>query len=187
MSAGNGSIMRLAPVPMFFAADSARAVEASAESSRTTHQAEECLDACRFFGALLVGALGGRTKEELLDHDFFESLTGKAVGALSPKIAEIAAGRYQTSDANLVQGTGYVVESLNAALWAFWNSDDFRTGALMAVNLGDDADTTGAVYGQLAGAFYGKAGIPVEWLRLLAWRERIESLAGELFQAATAG
>lgn len=187
MSAGNGSIMRMAPVPMFFAADPAQAVKASAESSRTTHQAEECLDACRIFGAMLVGALEGRTKEELLNPDLYEALTGKAVGDLSPKIAEIAAGRYQTNDANVVLGTGYVVDSLNAALWAFWNSDDFRTGALMAVNLGDDADTTGAVYGQLAGAFYGKAGIPVEWLCLLAWRGRIESLAGELFQAATEG
>lgn len=183
MSAGNGSIMRLAPVPLFFADDPARVIEASAQSSRTTHQAEECLDACRFFGALIAGAAGGISKDDLLDAGFFEAFSGQSLRTLSPKVAEIAAGGYRTRDPDSVRGSGYVVDSLNAALWAFWSSDDFATGALMAVNLGDDADTTGAVYGQLAGACHGKCGIPESWRKMLAWRERIETMGGELFQA----
>lgn len=75
-----------------------------------------------------------------------------------------------------------MIESLEAALWAFYNSDNFRNGALLAVNLGDDADTTGAVYGQLAGAYYGVDGIPEEWLQILAKREVLESFARKLYE-----
>ena len=71
-----------------------------------------------------------------------------------------------------------------AALWAFHKSTDFREGALLAVNLGDDADTTGAVYGQIAGAFFGEEGIPVEWRAKLAMRELIKQRADELFELA---
>jgi ADP-ribosyl-[dinitrogen reductase] hydrolase len=78
-------------------------------------------------------------------------------------------------------GTGYVVRSLEAALWAFYRSDSFRDGCLLAVNLGDDADTTGAIFGQLAGAYYAEDGIPQSWRGKLAKRELIESFADRLF------
>jgi len=71
---------------------------------------------------------------------------------------------------------------LEAALWAFFNSESFREGCLLAVNLGDDADTTGAVYGQLAGAYYGLQSIPQEWLAKIALRTDIEKLAGQLLE-----
>jgi len=82
------------------------------------------------------------------------------------------------------KGTGYVVRSLEAALWAFHRSDDFRAGALLAVNLGNDADTTGAVYGQLAGAYYGESGIPEEWRSAIARREVIIDFADKLHELA---
>jgi ADP-ribosyl-[dinitrogen reductase] hydrolase len=69
-------------------------------------------------------------------------------------------------------------------LWAFHNSDSFKEGLLLAVNLGEDSDTTGAVYGQLAGAFYGISSIPAAWLDKLAMKETILKLAGKLFHAA---
>ena len=68
-----------------------------------------------------------------------------------------------------IKGTGYIVDSLEAALWAFDRSRSFRVGALLAVNLGNDADTTGAIYGQLAGAFYGAEQIPPEWMPQMNW------------------
>jgi ADP-ribosylglycohydrolase len=77
-------------------------------------------------------------------------------------------------------GTAYVVDCLEAALWAFHRSDSFKDGALLAVNLGDDADTTGAVFGQLAGAYYGEQGIPEAWRSRLAYRELIERYAEQL-------
>ena len=180
-SAGNGSIMRLAPVPLFYAENRRAAIEKAAESSRTTHGAEEAIDACRYLAALIVGALRGELKESLLS-DHYQPVAEIWVNApLAPEIANIASGSFRRKQPPEIRGTGYVVKSLEAALWAFYRSADFREGALMAVNLGDDADTTGAVYGQLAGAFYGESGIPEEWRRKLAHRELIESFADRLF------
>ena len=150
-SAGNGSIMRLAPVPLFFALDPRRAVARAADSSRTTHGAPEAVDACRYLAALIVGAVQGAAKEELLSDHYSPAPGLWDEEPLAPRIAEIAAGSFRRREPPEIRGTGYVVESLEAALWAFDRSSSFHDGALLAVNLGDDADTTGAVYGQLAG------------------------------------
>lgn len=181
-SAGNGSLMRLSPVPLFFAERPAEAIRRAADSSRTTHGAKEAVDACRYMTALIVGALSDASKEELLSN-LFEPIRGLWENEpLAPKIAEIASGSFKERQPPHIRGSGYVVDSLEAALWAFHHGNDFREGALMAVNLGDDADTTGAVYGQLAGAYYGASGIPDEWLELIAHRALIESFAGRLYE-----
>ncbi|MEP0868547.1 ADP-ribosylglycohydrolase family protein [Trichocoleus desertorum AS-A10] len=183
---GNGSIMRLAPVPLFYATQPEEAIAKSAESSRTTHAAPTTIDACRYLGALIVGAVQGASKEELLA-DHYSPISGSwEANSLVPEIAEIASGSFKQRHPPEIQGSGYVVKSLEAALWAFYNSDSFQEGCLLAVNLGDDADTTGAVYGQLAGAFYGEAGIPAEWRSRLAYRELIESLAEKLLALSRA-
>ncbi len=176
-TAGNGSIMRLAPVPLFYARQPREAIERAAESSRTTHGAAEAVDACRYLAALLVGAVNGVPKEELLS-DHFEPAPGIwNERPLAPKVAEIASGSFKRRNPPEIRGSGYVVASLEAALWAFHRSSSFREGALLAVNLGDDADTTGAVYGQLAGAFYGEFGIPEDWRTRLVQREMIGRFA----------
>ena len=185
-TAGNGSIMRLAPVPLLFQRDPALAVETAADSSRTTHGADEAVDGCRYLAALIVGALGGAAKEELLS-DHFAPVEGMwARAPLAPKLAEVASGSFKRREPPEIKGSGYVVRSLEAALWAFAKSNSFREGALLAVNLGDDADTTGAVYGQLAGAFYGERGIPDHWRALLAKRDLIASMAERLYEAGAA-
>ena len=127
-----------------------------------------------------MGAVRGVAKDELLvDHR--ASSPGIWDGTpLAPKIATIAAGCFKRRNPPAIRGTGYVVESLEAALWAFHHSTSFDQGALLAVNLGDDADTTGAVYGQLAGAFYGEKGIPESWRNRLALHERIITFADHL-------
>jgi ADP-ribosylglycohydrolase len=173
--------MRLAPVPLFFANDPEQAIFYAGESSRTTHGTRECVDACRYFAGLLAGALQGRGKDELLA-PLFSPVDGLwEREPLAPKIEEIASGSFKRKEPPEIKGGGYVVHSLEAALWAFHKSDDFRTGALLAVNLGDDADTTGAVYGQIAGAYYGEDGIPYEWLESLAMQDVIISLASRIF------
>jgi len=183
-TAGNGSLMRLAPVPLFFAQDPVQAIFYAGESSRTTHGAQECVDACRYFAGLIIGALQERSKDELLSPMFspVEGLWERE--PLAPKIAAIAAGSFIRKEPPEIRGGGYVVHSLEAALWGFYKTDDFRSGALMAVNLGDDADTTGAVYGQIAGAYYGEEGIPSEWKSLLAERVLIIDLTNKLFRLA---
>jgi ADP-ribosyl-[dinitrogen reductase] hydrolase len=176
-SAGNGSLMRLAPIPLAFARDPQDAIAKTALGSRTTHGAREAVDACRYFAGLLLGALAGRSKSELLSPCFSPIPDLWTQSSLTPKIAAIAAGSFATKKPSAIKGSGYVVDCLEAALWAFHRSDSFRDGALLAVNLGDDADTTGAVYGQLAGAYYGAQGIPEAWRAKLANRELIEQFA----------
>jgi ADP-ribosyl-[dinitrogen reductase] hydrolase len=179
-SAGNGSIMRLAPVPLFFAGNPEEAIVKSAESSRTTHGNILCIDACRYLGGLIAGVVNGASKEELLS-EIYCPVTGYwDRKPLVPEIAAIAAGSFKKRNPPAIKGTGYVVQSLEAALWAFHRSSSFEEGCLMAVNLGDDADTTGAVYGQLAGAFYGEEGIPEGWRKKIAMRGLIESFAEKL-------
>ena len=150
-----------------------RSARYSAESSRTTHGAEECLDACRLMGDILFRALSGDTKDEILFGKVSERLG-------SPSIREMARGEYAAKSENEIRGSGYVVESFEAALWCFHRTESFRDAVLEAVNLGHDTDTTGAICGQIAGAFYGESGIPTEWLGLLEKREMVESLADRL-------
>lgn len=180
-SAGNGSLMRLAPVPMYYANDARSAIHYSGESSRTTHGTAACIDACRYFGGLLAGALRDASKEELLSPHYCPLPETEKPKPFSEQIAEVANGSFKAKTPPEIQGTGYVVRSLEAALWAFHHSHDFRSGCLMAVNLGDDADTTGAIYGQIAGAYYGAEGIPSEWREKLAKRTVLIDFAMELF------
>lgn len=183
-SAGNGSIMRLAPVPLFFAQNPEKAIEMSGESSRTTHGAATAVDACRYLGALLVGAVNGASREELLSSHYSPIADYWDENPLVDEIDEIAVGSFKHRQPPEIRGTGYVVKSLEAALWAFYYSQSFEEGCILAVNLGDDADTTGAVYGQLAGAFYGEQGIPQSWRNKLVHRDLIEYFAEQLFSAA---
>jgi len=102
---------------------------------------------------------------------------------LDEAVAAVAAGSFKHKQPPQIRGNGYVVNTLEAALWALSSSSSFREGCLLAVNLGEDADTTGAVYGQLAGAYYGVQAIPDEWLQPLALRSTIQDLADRLIQA----
>ena len=174
--AGNGCIMRLAPVPLFYSPDIDQAEHYAAESSRTTHGAAECLDASRLFARMLVRALRGESKEEILSGDA-ATFTG------ATKIEAIARGAYRGRDAAQIRGSGYVVDCLEAALWCFAHTESFADAVLLAANLGDDADTTAAVCGQVAGAYYGESGIPAAWLKRVAIRAEIRALAERLLTA----
>ena len=185
--AGNGSIMRLAPVALFYVQCPREAIEKAGESSRATHGAQEAIDGCRYLAALLVGALRGVSKVELVS-DHFSPVRGLWEKApLSPKIAAIASGSFKCKNPPAIRGTGFVVDCLEAALWAFHRSNSFGEGALLAVNLGDDADSTGAVYGQLAGAYYGESGIPKSWRSKLAQRALIERYAENVLALSRSG
>lgn len=183
-SAGNGSLMRLAPAPLFFASEPELAIRMSGESSRTTHGATTCVDACRYFGGLLVGAVQGVDKDTLLSARYAPVPGLWEREPLCTDIDRVAAGSFKRGkESSEIVGSGYVVESLEAALWAFSHSTNFRDGCLLAVNLGDDADTTAAIYGQIAGAYYGVDGIPVEWRERVAMGELITQLADGLWEA----
>lgn len=172
LSAGNGSLMRLAPIAIFYHPDIKQMIHYAKESSRTTHAAKECLDACAYFASLLHGAFLGLDKQSLLSSDFYQPITRK--------IQAIQKQTYTDKTEAQIKGSGYVVESLEAALWCFLKTDCFQEAILMATNLGDDADTTAAICGQLAGAYYGMEAIPKAWRDKLALAEMIMDKADKL-------
>lgn len=172
-TAGNGALMRLAPIPMFYALDEQSLFKYAADSTRTTHGAQEAIACSRLFAMQLRAALSGASKQEILSQISFEPL-GENVQA-------IADGSYRSKTESQIKGSGYAVASLEAALWCFDQTESFEEAILRAANLGDDADTTAAICGQIAGAYYGVAGIPSHWLDKLVMRDEIGQLAGDLF------
>ena len=184
-TAGNGSLMRLAPVPMFFRRDEAKAIEKSAISSRTTHAAPQSVDSCRYFAHLLLLAFQGETKDTICaDHSRAER---RGHEPLDAEVMAVAQGSFKVKHPPEIVASGYVIKTLEAALWAFYHTDNFAEGALKAVNLGNDADTVGAVYGQLAGAYYGASGIPEAWRNKLYYQMGIETLADSLYRMSLEG
>ena len=179
--AGNGALMRLAPVPLFFHRNIFAAIVFSGRSGEITHGDRKAVDACRFYGSLIASALRGQKKSELL-HPHFYRRHRQWFGAesLHPDIVHIAEGSYQKKKRGYddgIRGKGYIVDALEAALWAFWSTSNFEEGALAAVNLGDDTDTTAAIYGQLAGACYGAKGLPEKWLSKIYARTYLEKIS----------
>lgn len=135
--------MRLAPIPMFYFADEHKTWRHAGESTRTTHGAQEAIECSRLFALQLRAALAGASKESVLNVRSLEQL--------SSKVRALAEGEYLNKSPDAVRGTGYCVESLEAALWCSAQSSSFEEAILLAANLGDDADTTAAICGQLSG------------------------------------
>lgn len=171
-TAGNGSIMRLAPVVLYFFPDKAEVQRYARQSSLPTHAAAECLDCCYLLAEVTRRCLAGLPKSEVLAAVPLESE--------SDGVRALADGRWKTKSIKAIRGTGYVVESLEAALWCFHQADSFREAILLAANLGDDADTTAAITGQVAGAFFGLQGVPEEWRSKLVRADEIEQMAVDL-------
>lgn len=172
-TAGNGSLMRLAPVAVRYWNDRGRLVDAAARQSKITHGAAEAVDACVAWAEIMADAIAGKPLDEILR---------LAAAVTSPKIATILAGSWRGLDRGALRASGYVVHSLEAALWSIGRSGgDYRNTVLAAANLGEDADTTAAIAGQLAGAIQGVRGIPRQWLDRLVMRKRIAALAERLF------
>jgi ADP-ribosyl-[dinitrogen reductase] hydrolase len=175
-TAGNGSLMRLAPIVLFYHSNETQVVHYSAASSRTTHAAPEAVECCQILSTILNRILLGHSKQKLL-----KDIALDINEPQSRALLELQFDKLTMSD---VKGSGYCIESLKAALWCFFVTDSFSDAVLTAVNLGDDADTTGAIVGQLAGAYYGLGAIPVTWKQRLAMVELIADTATRLHQRA---
>ena len=173
-TAGNGSLMRLAPIPMLYRANRPAVTDFCRESSRTTHAAPEALECCALFGVLISNALDGCDKNSVFEIP--------STALLEPKVNALAGREYRGKPREQIVGSGYCVESLEAALWCFESTSSFETAVLTAANLGDDADTTAAIVGQLAGAFYGARNIPPGWRQKLYLSDDIKRLATQLYE-----
>lgn len=170
-AAGNGSVMRLAPAAIVAArVEAERGDRLLSYSARETHYSHEAEEATVIYGRMMGAALRG-------EQDKYKILQA-ALGA--PDQYDLLGMLAQTSPQTPVSGAGYVRLSVQAAWWAFISTDTFEACVLEAVNLGDDADTTGAIAGQLAGAYYGLAGIPDHWRANVWKRSMLEDLADQL-------
>ena len=187
-ASGNGSLMRLAPVPLLYYHDPLRTMNEAENSSKTTHASSLCLDSCKVYTALIIGALQGATKEELLNSDELyvpaglpnDYWTRSTTSPLEPAVIAVMAGSYKHRHPPEIKASGFVIETMEAALWAFFHTSSFEEGALAAVNLGDDADTVGAVYGMRAGAYYGVTAIPTEWRENCSFQGLVQTIVDEI-------
>ncbi|HHE8578034.1 ADP-ribosylarginine hydrolase Tri1 [Enterobacter hormaechei subsp. steigerwaltii] len=174
-TAGNAALVRQAPVSIF-RRKSLRAIYFESQSqSRATHGAVESINACQYLGLILHYLISGYQKEEAFEPHLFP---------LCARVMIINAGEYKQKVRHQIRSSGYVIDTLEAAMWSVWNTDNFRDAVLMAANLADDASSVAATTGQLAGALYGYSGIPQQWKNKLIQHERIVSIADELFHNA---
>jgi len=166
--AGNGCVMRMAPVSVRFRKDWVVLFDVAKRQATTTHRAPEAIEYSGYLADIVADAISGIPLHELV------------TGGSAADVRDFRVGQPRDE----VRGTGYVVDCVHAALWAVSRTTSFESAVLMAANLGQDADTTAAVAGQIAGAVYGLSGIPKRWLDKLAWREEIERKANALFDAS---
>jgi ADP-ribosyl-[dinitrogen reductase] hydrolase len=189
---GNGSLMRILPASIWLGRlpEPAR-FRAVAAYSSTTHGHPRSILGCWLHSLVAGKLLEGAAPAKAYAAAMSEART--LLGAL-PASARAEAGAYsRVLDGELpslpsraVRGSGYVVHCLEAALWCLATTTDFAACVLAAVNLGEDADTTGAVAGGLAGLAYGRDAIPADWAKVLARLPEIEALAGNLAELALA-
>lgn len=173
LKAGNGAIIRIAPIPMYYHNSKwPTMAEFAAQSSMTTHGTLETQDGCRLLSILIYRALHGEV----------DILNPIMIGFKHELIASINKGEYKKKDRNEISSHARTADTLEAGLWCFHNSSDFESGLILAVNLGWDADSVGAVYGQLAGAYYGYSAIPQKWIKKIAKPKTLRSCAEQLFE-----
>jgi ADP-ribosyl-[dinitrogen reductase] hydrolase len=183
LDAGNGSLMRLAPIPIFYNTKEMYSdafvdlIRYAALSSTTTHATETAVQSCVAFAIMMNRAIQGYDKFEIL-----EILEPEKFGITNDVVkSTIDIENYFCKERSEIKSTGYVIDSLEAALWCFAKTASFQEAVLLAANLGDDADTVAAITGQLAGAYYGFDAIPKEWVQKITNSEGIVSLAERLY------
>jgi ADP-ribosyl-[dinitrogen reductase] hydrolase len=158
-SNANGCITRLMPIPVFFYSNTREACIHARLASQVTHASQDCLDAAMFLSYILVQLINGVEKDLVLEPDdlFVENIT-------STRVQDLAMGGYKKKSRRDIRTSSDVVDTLEAALWAFYNSASFEFGMHVLAGMGDDVDGCCAVFGQLAGTYYGYSGIPKRWL-----------------------
>ncbi|MDO6766114.1 ADP-ribosylglycohydrolase family protein [Agarivorans sp. 1_MG-2023] len=172
-ASGNGSIMRLAPIPIYYHDNYEQCIQYAGESSRTTHGSAECIDSSKLFSSLIFNAFYAESKSDIFKNNKYIPCC--------EKVSAISQCDFLNYEYIQMTGSGYVVESLASALWCFMNGSSFKECILLAANIGNDADTTAAICGQIAGAYYGFSGIPEHWRNNIAMAKEIEELALQLF------
>jgi len=170
--------MRLTPVPIFYWKASTEAAKFSALSSKVTHASKECLESASIMGEMIALLLQGKDKREAT------LLTETARDLGCEKVKSICQGGYLQKTREQIKTTGYVVDTLEAALWCFHCTNSFEQGMMQLAGMGGDVDTVCCVFGQIAGAYYGYAAIPGRWKNSLQRPELIARVAMDLVEVS---
>lgn len=186
-AAGNGAIMRLAPIPMMFYNDPIKCHDFCKANAKMTHPSLQSIGSSVYMGWIISSLLEGVSKQDVLEGPNSEKWAYFHTDSeiCHPSVMDICEKNYRNKLPGVpggIVGSGYVISCLETALWAFDKTDNFKDGALLAVNIGNDADTTGAVYGQMAGAYYGLNGIPSEWVEKIWQIDEIKKRAEEIYE-----
>lgn len=173
--AGNGSIMRIAPLALFYT-NKYDTSFICAQSSLLTHATPECVEGCALLGKIISRCFYYKSKEDILfdghwKYDFKED-----------HINSLIDGKWIKLNKEELRGSAYVIDTLQIAFWCFYHTSSFEDAVKTAVEIYGDTDTQGAVVGQIAGAYYGIESIPEKWLSQLAWRKIITKLAEQLYK-----
>jgi ADP-ribosyl-[dinitrogen reductase] hydrolase len=177
-TAGNGSLMRCAPVALRYAHDAETRRRVSLRESILTHHDRLAGWSCAALNELLVAAMADRLDESL----------PAIAAALDDHDARVSAALRDAvvAEPDEIAPAAFVLDSLRAAVWAVLHTGSFEGALLEIVNRGGDCDTVGAVAGALAGARYGAAAIPARWLEPLAVRDEVTAAADALADLADA-
>lgn len=171
-ASGNGALMRLAPAVLAAYPDIDEILFYAEDATKTTHGSEKAIECSLLMADILASILDGYPKAELLPLVDLKLDNLEVIG--------IASGEFLDKTRDQIVGSGYCVKSLEAALWCFFKTESFDEAVLMAANLGDDADTTAAITGQFAGAYYGYQSIKKEWRDMLFMERFIKELGMQL-------
>ncbi len=176
---GNGGIMRISPVPIFYHKKKIQyCINACEESSITTHSSKICRDSAKYIGCILHLLINGITRDKVIKkaQKYFKR------SELCSEILDIYDGKYLVKERKDISSSGYVIHTLEASLYSFFKFDTFEESLLFSVNLGDDADTVGCVTGMICGAYYGINTIPKKWLDTLHKKELLQCVIDNLYK-----
>jgi len=178
---GNGSLMRILPVGLYAAGlPPEEVVQYAHRASSLTHRHPRSGIACGFYCILVSSLLGGNDPDPAYREAIRDTLEAyddrQPYVDEFPHFARLLSGWIGGLEEGQIQSDGYVIHTLEASVWCLLTTNSFRDAVLKAVNLGGDADTTGAVTGGLAGIRYGLEAMPGEWINGTALREEIETL-----------
>jgi ADP-ribosyl-[dinitrogen reductase] hydrolase len=177
---GNGSLMRVAPVPIIWAGKPHDAYKVGYRSSLSTHRHKNCATVCGIFCYILSQVVSGDVviKGDItaLLGEFYDKYRQKHGDRGDARLLEILSCKFMGKTVEQISTSGYIMDTFEAALWGFFHTDNFKDGVILLANLGDDADTVCAVYGTLAGAFYGYREIPSGWLNKLRGKSTLEDI-----------
>jgi ADP-ribosyl-[dinitrogen reductase] hydrolase len=178
-TAGNGSLIRCAPVGLLYRGDASMRREVSHRASTLTHFDRLAGWSCAAFNDLITAALRGELRDEV----------PAIARTYDDEDKRVAAVLRETPDAEVeeIVSSSFVLDTLQTALWTVLHAADLEHAVTIAVNMGNDATAVGAVTGALAGAVYGESGIPSRWLDVLAVRDDVVEIAERLADLAGVG